>query len=64
MVKEITSKLDYVTQTKRENRQTMETKYTCFCEESFTDRWGLCAPQIPTESPNSLHSYTSQKAPW
>ena len=27
-----------MTQTKHENRQTMETKDTCFCEESFIDR--------------------------
>ena len=38
MVIEITSYLHHVTQTKPENRQTMETKDMYFCEESFIDR--------------------------
>ena len=33
MVIEMTSQLNHVRQTKHENRQKMETKDTCFCEE-------------------------------
>ena len=40
---EMTSYSHHVTQTKLENRQTMETKGTCFCEESFIDR---CLPWL------------------
>ena len=35
VVIEMTSKSHHVTQTKHENRQTMD---ACFCEESFIDR--------------------------
>ena len=35
---EMTSYSHHVTQTKHENRQTMETKGICFLEESFIDR--------------------------
>ena len=31
----------HVRQTKHKNMQTMESKKTCFCEESFIDRWFL-----------------------
>ena len=33
----MTSQSHYMTQTKQENRQIMETKDTRFCEESFID---------------------------
>ena len=39
VVMEMTSKSHRVTQTKHKNRQTMEAKDTCFCEESFTDKF-------------------------
>ena len=38
VVIEMTSYSDHVTQTKHENRETMETKDICFCEESSIDR--------------------------
>ena len=34
----MTSHLHHMTQTKHKNRQTMETRDTCFCGESFIDR--------------------------
>ena len=55
VVIEMTSQSHQVTQTKHENRQTMDTKATCFCEESFTDssflvleisRGALCAQTL------------------
>ena len=38
MVIEMTSYSNHVTPTKNENKQKIETKYKCFCEESFIDR--------------------------
>ena len=38
VVIEMTSQLHQVTQTKHKNKQTMETKETCFCKQSFIDR--------------------------
>ena len=38
VVTEMMSKSHHMTHTKHENRQTMETKGTCFCEESLIDR--------------------------
>ena len=35
---EMTSYLHHVTQTKHENKQSMEIKDPCFCQESFIDR--------------------------
>ena len=37
LVIKMASQLNHVTQTKHESRQTMETKDTCFREESFID---------------------------
>ena len=51
--------LHHVTQTKLENRQTIETKDTCLGEESFMDRSFLVL-EILREG----HGYTSQKSPW
>ena len=38
VVIEMTSYLHHVTQTKHENKQSMEIKDLCFCQESFIDR--------------------------
>ena len=41
VVIEIRSQSHHITQTKHKNKQTMETKDTFFCQESFIDRFFL-----------------------
>ena len=64
--------------TEHENRQTMETKDTCLCEERFIDRsilvseilkgegkGALCATPAPTPPPPPPpYGYTSHISPW
>ena len=64
VVIEMTSYSDQVTQTKHENRETMETKDTCFCEESSIDRSFLVLEILSGGNLCPLQDYTSQKSPW
>ena len=64
----MTSYSHQLTQTKHKNRQTIETKDTCFSEENFIDRSFLVL-EILREGgggfePPCPHGYTSQKSPW
>ena len=50
VVIEITSYLHHVTQTKYENRETIEAKDTCFWEEPFIDRSFLLLEILKAET--------------
>ena len=71
VVIEITSYLHHVTPTKYENRETIETKDTCFWEERFIDRSFLlleilkaeilCPPPPPPRPPPPPHADVHQE---
>ena len=63
VVIEMTSYSDHVTQTKHENRETMETKDICFCEESSIDRSFLVLEILSGSNLCPPQDYTSQKSP-
>ena len=60
VVTEMTSWSHHVTQSKHKNRQTMEAKDSCFCEERFIDGsfffedfeegGGTCVPPMATQA--------------
>ena len=64
VVIEITSYLHHVTPTKYENRETIETKDTCFWEERFIDRSFLLLEILKAEilCPPPSWKNKSQKA--